>query len=184
MSTTATTRKFTNEIIEDHGDWLLVDISTPKFPDATMAVDTDVFDAHEGGRVWAYKDVRGKYIYAKYNYNGKIFRVHRDVIDVPDGMDADHITHGTMNFIDNRKCNLRLATRSQNNINQSLNSSNTSGVKGVCWYKRSQKWNARIKVNGKRLHIGYFEDKNDAIEARKQAEEKYHGEFAYDGGEK
>jgi len=46
---TATTRSYkrTNDIIEDHGDWLLVDISTPKFPEATMAVDTDVFKEHK-----------------------------------------------------------------------------------------------------------------------------------------
>jgi len=182
MSTTATTSKFTNEIIEDHGDWLLIDISTPKFPDATMAVDTDVFDAREGGRVYALCSEGSKYIYAKYINKGMTCFVHRDVIDVPDGMFIDHITHGTMSFIDDRRCNLRLATRSQNNINQGLRNDNTSGSKGVIWHKQNKKWVVQIRGNGKRRHIGCFEDIKDAIEARKQAEEKYFGEFAYDGG--
>jgi len=184
MKATETTRKFTNEIIEDHGDWLLVDISTPKFPDATMAIDTDVFDAHEGGRIFADANKSAKYIYAKYNYKGRMSLVHRDVIDVPDGMEIDHITHGTMNFIDNRMCNLRLATHSQNIMNQGTHVSNTSGARGVTWHKRDKRWIAQITLNKKQLHLGYFEDKNDAIEARKQAVENYFGEFAYEGGEK
>ena len=184
MSTTETTSKFTNEIIEDHGDWLLVDISTPKFPDATMAVDTDVFDAREGGRVYALCSEGSKYIYARYANKRRIFLTHRDVIHVPVGMLIDHITHGTMSFIDNRRCNLRLATRSQNNINQGLRNDNTSGSKGVMWHKENKKWVVGIKVDGKKLHLGCFEDIDDAIKARKQAEEKYFGEFAYYGGEK
>ena len=93
MRTKETTRKFTNEIIEDHGDWLLVDISTPKHPDATMAVDTDVFDAHEGGRISAKKGTSTCYIYGAYHCKGNAFNFHRDVIDAPDGIDIDHITH-------------------------------------------------------------------------------------------
>ena len=182
MSTTATTSKFTNEIIEDHGDWLLIDISTPKYPNVTMAVDTDVFDAHEGGRIHASYDGHSKYIYARYAHKRMRLYLHRDIIDVPDGMEIDHITHGTMSFIDNRRCNLRLATTSQNKMNQSLRSSNTSGAIGVNWHKRDKRWSARIRFNGKKLHLGCFDDINDAIEARRQAEDKYYGEFAHDGG--
>jgi len=182
MMTKEAVYKYTNEIIEDHGDWLLVDISTPKFPDATMAVDTDVFDAHEGGRIRASWSRSHNYIYAMYTHKRCFFSFHRDAIDVPDGMEVDHITHGTMSFIDNRRCNLRSATRSQNSINKPTPITNTSGVKGVSWYRRDKKWYARIKANGKQQHLGSFEDINDAIEARRRAEEKYHGEFAHDGG--
>ena len=182
MRTKEAVYKYTNEIIEDHGDWLLVDISTPKFPDATMAVDTDVFDAHEGGRICTFHEEKSKYIYARYANKGMKFFFHRDVIDVPDGIEIDHISHGTMSFIDNRRCNLRMATHRQNSMNQGLRRNNNSGINGVSWFKRNKKWVARIRVNGKELYLGIFKDINDATEARRRAEEKYHGEFAHDGG--
>lgn len=50
---------------------------------------------------------------------------------------------------------------------------NTSGVRGVTWYKRYHKWHASIAFNKHRVSLGYFTDKSDAIEARKQAEQKY-----------
>ena len=50
---------------------------------------------------------------------------------------------------------------------------NTSGVRGVCWDKRSQKWVARISRQGKSHYLGSFVDKADAIKARKQGEELY-----------
>jgi hypothetical protein len=101
---------------------------------------------------------------------------------IPDGMVVDHKRHPPRNEkkIDNRKSNLEIKTASQNNINCSLYSNNTSGIKGVSWNKRQQKWVANIQVNKKRISLGYFADKSDAIIARKQAEEKYFGKYSYD----
>ena len=91
-------KKYTNEVLEDHSDWLLVDISTPKHPGAKMAVDTDAFLAHEGGRIFAVHLGRDtKYIYALYNRHKKNHYFHRDVIDLGKKQ-CDHITHGTMSF--------------------------------------------------------------------------------------
>lgn len=53
-------------------------------------------------------------------------------------------------------------------------SRNTSGHKGVSWEKRSGKWHAYIGIKGKNKHLGYFDDLEDAVKARKEAEEKYH----------
>lgn len=50
---------------------------------------------------------------------------------------------------------------------------NTSGYKGVCWNKNLQKWQAEIKLRGKKIYLGVFCKKEDAIKARKEAEEKY-----------
>lgn len=50
---------------------------------------------------------------------------------------------------------------------------NKSGVKGVCWVKRFNKWNAQIGFKGKVINLGYFLNLEDAIKARKKAEEKY-----------
>lgn len=50
---------------------------------------------------------------------------------------------------------------------------NSSGYKGVRWHKAAQKWNARITFKGKEIYLGLFDRLDDAIEARKKAEEKY-----------
>jgi len=63
-------------------------------------------------------------------------------------------------------------------MNQSKHSNNTSGYPGVCFHKRNNKWVAQIWINGKNTHLGYFSTKEEAIEARKQAEIQYFGEFA------
>lgn len=87
----------------------------------------------------------------------------------------DHINH---NPLDNRKENLRKATRTDNNRNCSLSKNNTSGVTGVSWNKRNNNWRARIMVDKKSIEIGQFSNKSDAIKARLEAEIKYFGEFA------
>lgn len=79
---------------------------------------------------------------------------------------------------DNRWCNLRICTRRQNSYNSSLRSDNTSGVKGVCWSTRLQKWRVSLYINGKSQHIGLYSSKEEAIEVNKQVRLKYHGEFA------
>jgi len=81
---------------------------------------------------------------------------------------------------DNRKVNLRLATRSGQRANVGLCSNNTSGVTGVSWYRQRNKWRARIIVNGKQKHLGYFDDFDEAVKERQQAEIKYYGKFRHD----
>ena len=61
---------------------------------------------------------------------------------------------------------MRWVTNSENGQNRSMSKNNTSGVKGVTWDKRSQKWHARIMINGKQEHIGYFVNIKDAKKAR------------------
>lgn len=174
-------RRKTNAVLEDHGDWILVDISTPTHPDATMACDKDVFEAHTDGRIYAYKST-SRYIYATYNFineakaTGSLF--HRDVIEVPDGKDCDHIQHGTMSFVDNRRSNLRIVTRSQNLMNKSVRSDSKSGITGVSWCGYYDKWVAQIHIDGKRVFLGYFDIIELAQVARQQAEREYFGEYA------
>lgn len=50
----------------------------------------------------------------------------------------------------------------------------TSGVKGVYWSKREQRWIAKIGLKGKTITIGRFQNLKDAEKARKQAEEQYY----------
>lgn len=86
--------------------------------------------------------------------------------------------HADRNELNNRKYNLRLCTRSQNCQNRSKHTNNTSGFIGVSWHKTTNKWAANINVNKKRISLGVFTDKEEAIRARLFAESKYFKEFA------
>lgn len=110
------------------------------------------------------------YLSAWDNVNKKQIKLHYLIA----GKYYDHIDRNPLN---NRKSNLRKATHKENLRNQSRSTRNTSGVVGVGWYERYNKWRAYIKTN-KRITIGYFENKDDAIRARLNAEVKYFGEFA------
>ncbi|MCK4792503.1 MAG: HNH endonuclease [Desulfobacteraceae bacterium] len=120
--------------------------------------------------------------YVVIRIKGKLYLAHRLAWFIEHGRwpkEIDHINHGKA---DNRWVNLREITHQENMMNQPLRKSNTSGVCGVDWHKRDNKWRSKIMIDGKTLHLGYFTDKLDAITARKEAENKYgfhenHGEI-------
>lgn len=109
-----------------------------------------------------------------FNNNYKGLKLHRLLF--PNAKVVDHINHIKH---DCRKINLRECTSSKNNMNRGLHSNNTSGVAGVSWHKRIQKWCANIRINGKQTHLGSYENFEDAKKRRLQAEEKYYGEYSY-----
>lgn len=67
-------------------------------------------------------------------------------------------------------------------MNKRKRTDNTSGVVGVSWSKNTNSWISQIEVDKRALYLGAFEDFEDAVESRKQAEEKYFGEYRYKGG--
>lgn len=89
----------------------------------------------------------------------------------------NEIDHVDNNRINNRWENLREATRIENSRNRPFETS--SGVIGVSWHKQRNKWRARITVNRKEIHLGYFLNFNEAVKVRKDAENKYFGEFIF-----
>lgn len=95
--------------------------------------------------------------------------MHRLIMQTPDGMDTDHINR---NRLDNRRCNLRIVDRAQNNYNTGLWVNNTSGHKGVSWNKRTKSWRAYIGGVKGRIELGHFKNIDDAIAARLEAEAK------------
>lgn len=101
--------------------------------------------------------------------------LHRFIIDADRGSFVDHINGDRS---DNRKCNLRICTRQENGANRVDNRNNKSGHRGVLWYNKNNKWMAYITVNWKRKHLGYFNNLEDAINARLVAEEMYFKDFA------
>lgn len=102
--------------------------------------------------------------------------MHRLIMGVTDSkVQIDHI-----NGIgwDNRRSNMRTCTNAENCKNKGAQRSNTSGVKGVSWHKRDNKWQAHITSDSKQIYLGVFETKDEAVFARQVASIKYHGEFA------
>ena len=89
---------------------------------------------------------------------------------LPDG-DLDH-KNRVRN--DNRLCNLRQVSRTDNCQNISLPSHNKSGHIGVSWIKSHQSWTVYIKVDKKNKWLGYFKDLGEAVAARKAGEAKYY----------
>jgi len=113
--------------------------------------------------------------YRRIYIDGKSWWEHRMVWiyangDIPGGMQIDHING---NRSDNRVVNLRLVTHAENGRNQSMPRTNTSGVIGVRWSKRDSKWQAKIKIDGRSKHLGYFDTLEAAIAARAEAEREF-----------
>jgi hypothetical protein len=110
--------------------------------------------------------------YRRIGVSGKLYLAHRLIWVHVHGVwplhQIDHINHKRN---DNRIENLR--DTKENALNQSTPKNNSSGVVGVCWHKPSKKWQAQIRVNGKQIHLGGHLRKEDAIQARKEAERKY-----------
>lgn len=112
--------------------------------------------------------------------------MHRLIMGI-DGKDwtkiqVDHV-RGEHTKNDNRKFNLRVVNSSQNGMNKKTLSNNTSGHTGVYWKKSRNKWSVVIQVNKKSKYIGMYKNFEDAKRARKDAEDKYYGEYSYDNSQ-
>jgi hypothetical protein len=150
----------------------LIDISTPKYPDTYAMVDDEDFD-----RLNQWKWHRGPsgYVARHIWSRGRSvrFRMHREILNCPGGYEVDHING---NPLDNRKSNLRICTKSENQWNKGLGKDNTSGFKGVS--AERGKWQARIRVKTVRRHLGLYETPLEAALAYDAAALELHGEFA------
>lgn len=106
--------------------------------------------------------------------NGKQERVymHREVMSVPKGVEIDH-RFG--DGLDNRKENLRRASRQQNACNQGLRKDNTSGLKGVSRFR--SRWRADIRHGNKKIYLGLFATDAEASQAYATASQKFFGAF-------
>lgn len=101
-------------------------------------------------------------------------RMHRVIAKTPDGMETDHADSDGLN---NRKSNLRNATKAQNQQNQRVRVNNRSGAKGVTLHKKSGRWIARIGADRKMVHLGYFDTVDEAAAAYVNASARLHGAF-------
>ena len=101
-------------------------------------------------------------------------------MNVPKGKQVDHIDG---NSFDTRKYNMRICTAFENGANKSMSYCNSSGVKGVGWDNTNQKWIAYIRHNYKFKHLGYYDNFEDAVTARRKVEIEIQGEFSRDYGD-
>lgn len=100
--------------------------------------------------------------------------LHRFLLNPPDHLEVDHINGDSL---DCRRSNMRLATPAQNRMNRGPQINSASGYKGVC--QRGSRWEAQIRVNGKKLNLGCFSTPTEAARIYDQAARKHFGEFAY-----
>lgn len=121
---------------------------------------------------------RGYVLTSRLDKNGLI-SLHRLVMGVEDS-GYPLVDHINQNKSDCRKCNLRFASQSLNQMNVSNWKSNKTGVRGVFWNSQKGKWQARINLNKKNYHLGFYDNIEDAKAARKEAEEILYKEFSYD----
>lgn len=136
------------------------------------------FDLEDYDKIKDYCWYYSKNGYVISNKNDNTIYLHRLILNL--NITPFNGDHKIGRKKDNRKKYLRECTQSQNSMNKEIQSNNTSGVVGVNYFKPNNKWRAYITLNGKQIHLGYFNNKEDAIEVRKQAEEEYFGEFSFD----
>ena len=154
-------------------------IEIPLTQGQVALIDDEDFELVSQYKWYAHWDPHTKSFYARTNIRKSdgtrtMLRMHRLITDAKKGEEVDHINHDT---IDNQKENLRICTRSENGCNRGAQENNTSGYKGVSLDKSSGKWRAAIKLNGKRIYLGYFATKEEAYEAYCNAALELHGEF-------
>ena len=110
--------------------------------------------------------------YMRLKIYGRLYPAHRVIWALVNGSwPVNQIDHVDGDGLNNRIENLRDVAPADNAKNRKRYDRNTSGVAGVT--RRQSKWIARIRVNGRLIHLGLFADLEDARTARKNAEAKY-----------
>lgn len=125
-------------------------------------------------RSWSAK-LNGRVWYAETNIAGGGSLQMQCVILDSGRLEIDHKDGDGLN---NQRSNLRIATHQQNCGNRRISKNNTSGFKGVRKYRHYNKYVARIRVNYRAIHLGYFDDPISAAIAYNRAAKHHFGEFA------
>jgi hypothetical protein len=145
---------------EVRGDITAIIINSPKYGRFEALISTKkIAIASEFEGNWGiHKDGNSYYVRGNTVQSGKrktIF-LHRVVTSCPDGFVVDHFNHETL---DNTDQNLRVVTHAENLQNQKGYQRNgSSGIRGVCWDKKSKKWRSSMRINGKLIYLGLFTD--------------------------
>lgn len=168
-------------MISPYTDYRLIPLTQGQF----AKVDASDFEWLSQWK-WHVKRDRGGVFYAeRKQYVGDDTQItvmmHREILglEIGDSRISDHISGDTL---DNRRCNLRCVNHAQNMQNRKLGSNSSSGLKGVCWHSRDERWTAYIKHFGRRIHLGNFGTKEEAHASYMRASSELHGEYARKAG--
>jgi hypothetical protein len=153
--------------------YALIDVSTRGLINKFSIIDIDDLDKVINGFKWiAHAESTNTYV--DQRFNGKYQQLHRFLLSAPQEKDVDHINGNTL---DNRKSNLRLCTKHENQRNRRLGKNNTSGFKGVT-KSRKESWKANIYIHGRQTYLGSFSTPELAALAYDEAANKHYGDFA------
>jgi hypothetical protein len=122
-------------------------------------------------------DKNGNYPRPVRKENGKKIYMYRQIMGVLDESEVE-VDHKNKNTLDNRRLNLRKCTKGQNQRNGSSHKSSSSKYRGVSFDKALGKFVAKIKVDGKLIHIGVFGKEKSAAKAYNKKAKELHGEYA------
>jgi hypothetical protein len=114
-----------------------------------------------------------KKTYLRVCVDGRRLYSHRVIWMMMTGEFPECIDHIDGDSLNNKWSNLRNVSHRVNGKNQKIHSTNTSGHSGVTYRKDSGRWRSRIMVDDKMINLGTFKHKEDAIAARKEAEETH-----------
>ena len=151
-----------------------------------------LFDYFDGNLYWkhdigaAKKGEKAGYIrkdkgYRSVTIMNKSYYIHRLIFLYHYGKIKNVIDHIDGDKLNNHVENLRDVTLSQNSHNSKKPKNNTSGIKGVCWNKRSKSWIAYCRIENRVNYLGYYKCKDEAARVLMEFREKHHGSFANHG---
>lgn len=142
-------------------------------------VDADFFEASAKHHSWHLRKCRWRDgAYAMTRIEGRTVLMHRLIMNAPRGDRRVVVDHINRDGLDNRRENLRICTVAENMRNTRARFASTSPYKGVYWHAGDEKWAAEIQVDGKKVHLGKYNDERAAAVIHNLAAAVYHGEFA------
>lgn len=161
--------------------WLI-----PLTQDKNAKVDDADFEFLNQWKWYFIKDgyaVRSDYSNVYISINGhrspRQVKMHRLIMGEPEGLEVDHISGDKL---DNRRSNIRVASKNQNQQNARVAKNNRSGFKGVSWNNQVKKWRAclQVQIDGRRktVYLGHYDRPIDGARAYNLAASEYFGEFA------
>ncbi len=143
----------------------------------TIIIDKEDYDLVKNYQ-WHIENSRRDLQYGQTTIRGvtpiKTMRIHRMLM--PDSIQIDHINH---NGLDNRRCNLRACNNRENNCNKNFQMNSKSGYTGIRYNEKVGSYYVRIMVHKKEISLGHYKTLEEALEARKQGEIRYFGDFRY-----
>lgn len=153
---------------------MIFTVKNNKYGNVEVIIDDEDYDLVKNYLWYLHKTNSGFYI--RGYKNNKFIYLHRLIMNAKPKQFIDHKNHNTL---DNRKINLRCCTIKENGRNVRKTKNKTSSkYKGVTFFKRDKKWQAKIQVDGRTIHLGYFVQEIDAAVAYDNAAKKYFKTFA------